>query len=340
MALQFPCPHCQRPVTLRFLKISERYMCKSCGASDIVPESAVYIEDSELPAPSPAPDARPAQQPTPPAYPTQTLTNPATGESFQLPDYIITDYSRHKREALQSSTAPRLPFMRAFWTITGWIAFYQLFAVLLEIYHNTNSALDDTLYFVVAGGFGMGWTILMTLYVIVDIQSHELKPGALFNLSLATLKEYTPQLLKYFAIAGAVVLLFSFISGGSELELARMSRTGIILAFIGTVIVAPICEEMVFRGYLYTALRSQFHKPSERIAINAMLFAGAHVFLVMFFIGAAVPYYIFALGYFLAKLYEDSNSITPCIALHMLNNSLVFLIEWLVYQGYWSTFQG
>ena len=63
------------------------------------------------------------------------------------------------------------------------------------------------------------------------------------------------------------------------------------------------------------------------MVVNAMLFACAHVLLVEFIWGAAIPYYIFALGYLIAKLYEESRSIGPCIILHGLNNGLVFCID-------------
>ena len=75
------------------------------------------------------------------------------------------------------------------------------------------------------------------------------------------------------------------------------------------------------------AMLSKFKRKKERIIVNAMFFSAAHVFLFEFLIGATVPFYIFILGFFLAKLYEEYRSVLPCILLHFLNNALVFAID-------------
>jgi hypothetical protein len=72
---------------------------------------------------------------------------------------------------------------------------------------------------------------------------------------------------------------------------------------------------------------NHFKRKKERIVVNAMLFSAAHVFLITFFIGAEIPYYIFVLGYFLAKLYENHYTLIPCIILHSINNLIVLMIE-------------
>ena len=70
-----------------------------------------------------------------------------------------------------------------------------------------------------------------------------------------------------------------------------------------------------------------FKRKRERLVVNAMLFAAAHVFIVFFLLGASVPYYIFILGYLLASLYEETRSILPSVALHFLNNAFVLAID-------------
>ncbi|MGE3248549.1 MAG: lysostaphin resistance A-like protein [Beijerinckiaceae bacterium] len=47
------------------------------------------------------------------------------------------------------------------------------------------------------------------------------------------------------------------------------------LSFLAVAIVAPVVEELFFRGWLYTSLRRSF-RPSNTIAITTLLFAAAH----------------------------------------------------------------
>ena len=45
MALKFQCENCGADIAVRFLKVGEAAECKSCGASNSVPESAEEISD-------------------------------------------------------------------------------------------------------------------------------------------------------------------------------------------------------------------------------------------------------------------------------------------------------
>lgn len=45
MALKFQCKNCGKDIAVRFLTVGESAECKSCGASNPVPESAADISD-------------------------------------------------------------------------------------------------------------------------------------------------------------------------------------------------------------------------------------------------------------------------------------------------------
>jgi membrane protease YdiL (CAAX protease family) len=96
--------------------------------------------------------------------------------------------------------------------------------------------------------------------------------------------------------------------------------TGLLLAsaFL-TCVVAPICEEFLFRGYIFTALRN-WKGTFPAALITGMLFGGVHV-------GSApaldlVP--LAALGFGLCLLYRHTGSLYPCFVAHSLNNSIAF----------------
>lgn len=80
------------------------------------------------------------------------------------------------------------------------------------------------------------------------------------------------------------------------------------------VVVAPIVEEVFFRGFVYAGLRNRFQWKTAA-AISSGLFALTHLQFT-----ALIP--IFILGYIFAILYRQSNSIVPAILMHILTNGL------------------
>ena len=93
----------------------------------------------------------------------------------------------------------------------------------------------------------------------------------------------------------------------------------LLLSAALTCVIAPICEEFLFRGYIFTALRS-WRGTWPAAVITALVFGGVHY-------GSAptldlVP--LAGLGFGLCLLYRYSGSLYPCIAAHSLNNSLAF----------------
>ena len=80
-------------------------------------------------------------------------------------------------------------------------------------------------------------------------------------------------------------------------------------------VMAPIVEEVLFRGLFYGALRSRLP------AIPAMGFSAA-IFMVVHQPFAVWPQ-IFLLGLFLAWAYERSGSLAAPIAIHFASNAAV-----------------
>jgi membrane protease YdiL (CAAX protease family) len=95
------------------------------------------------------------------------------------------------------------------------------------------------------------------------------------------------------------------------------------LVLLSGVIIAPIAEEIVFRGYLYKAFRDRF-KPWYAIIMSAALFSAIHLEPL-----AAVP--LFVIGVVLAYVYEKTDNLMAPIALHMLNNAVAFLAVALIF---------
>jgi len=84
------------------------------------------------------------------------------------------------------------------------------------------------------------------------------------------------------------------------------------------VVVAPVLEEVVFRGYIYQALLQRLH-PFLAALLCGVLFAGAHLSLSM-------PHLVglFAMGVVAAYTFRQSGSLLAPIVLHAGFN--VFLL--------------
>jgi hypothetical protein len=86
-----------------------------------------------------------------------------------------------------------------------------------------------------------------------------------------------------------------------------------------TCVVAPICEEFLFRGYMFTALRNQMGTLAGA-TITGLIFGGVHA--------GSAPLLDLAplamLGFGLCLLYRYTGSLYPSIAAHSINNSIAF----------------
>ena len=94
---------------------------------------------------------------------------------------------------------------------------------------------------------------------------------------------------------------------------------------VASVLVAPICEETFFRGFVFAGFLNRM-PVVVAILLSSLLFAVAHAdlgsFAVLFFIGLA-----------LAFVRWRTRSIWPGILLHLLNNGIGALVIVLVMQG-------
>lgn len=91
-----------------------------------------------------------------------------------------------------------------------------------------------------------------------------------------------------------------------------------IIAFITLVILPPIVEEIIFRGFLYGKLRSRLSMPAS-ILITSLLFGIIHL---QWNVGLDV----FALSIVLCVLREITGTIYAGILTHMLKNGIAFYL--------------
>ncbi len=101
---------------------------------------------------------------------------------------------------------------------------------------------------------------------------------------------------------------------------AELSSPWWLLA--GGVIVAPVAEEVFFRGFVFAGLRQRYNWKKAAL-ISSALFAVIHVTPT-----AMIP--IFILGCIFAYLYHRSNSIWPAILMHVSTNALAIGLAYVL----------
>ena len=97
---------------------------------------------------------------------------------------------------------------------------------------------------------------------------------------------------------------------------ADTSKILLVLGALVVIAIAPFCEELFFRGLLFTVLRQRMPLWPAAV-IDGVLFGFVHGSLVI------VPV-LAALGVMFCYVYERTGSIFPTIALHALNNTIAY----------------
>jgi membrane protease YdiL (CAAX protease family) len=107
-------------------------------------------------------------------------------------------------------------------------------------------------------------------------------------------------------------------------KLLQQNNDPVVLGLmaLAAVVVAPLCEELVFRGYLYPAAK-RYAGPWVAGAASALIFAAAH--------GALAPLLpLFVFGALLVLAYELTGSLWAPIAMHFCFNAATVVIQLVV----------
>lgn len=133
-------------------------------------------------------------------------------------------------------------------------------------------------------------------------------------------------IIVFFAIA-AVLGHFIPEEENQLLRILRSSRTAVyLLAFLATV-TAPVVEEAIYRGVLYSAFQRTFGVPLAVIAVT-LLFSLVHV--PQYYPSVLTIVLLTLLSLILTLVRVRTRNLLPCIVLHFLFNgiqSLVLVVE-------------
>jgi len=205
-------------------------------------------------------------------------------------------------------------------------------AVILVIIQGLNAvgvplqAIDPTLFQLIAGGVVYALSLVIVIGVPWLVKRARTTKEELGIQRLPNLMDFV------WAPTGAVVYLIlttiitalamSFITFVDYNQAQDTGFSGIneqaeyIMAFLMLVIIAPLAEELLFRGYLFGKLR-KYAPLWISILITSLIFAVVHF-------AWNVGFDVFALSIVLCLLRVVSGSLWPSIMLHMLKNGVAF----------------
>jgi membrane protease YdiL (CAAX protease family) len=136
-------------------------------------------------------------------------------------------------------------------------------------------------------------------------------------------RRFKPSALKWMGAAIGLYLLFTL---AYSLLIVEPHQKDIAEGFgavpvqlLLIVVLAPVSEEICFRGMLFAGLRERLPRLGAAL-IAGVIFGGLHALTG---VSAVPPLIVF--GFLLSLLYEKTGSILPGILLHMLNNCVALL---------------
>jgi membrane protease YdiL (CAAX protease family) len=128
-------------------------------------------------------------------------------------------------------------------------------------------------------------------------------------------------------LAGLLILGFEvgllelFGTDAPEDDLQSSNIIGAIAVGLAVIVVAPVTEELFFRGFFYRALRTRM-RVIWAVLIDSVVFASIHIQYI------GTPEVFIVIGAFAAiacLVYEKTGSIFACIAIHAVFNTVASL---------------
>lgn len=114
---------------------------------------------------------------------------------------------------------------------------------------------------------------------------------------------------------------------GGGLSLGDSGGWGLAFAVISACLLAPIAEEIIYRGVLFRSCRN-------RVGVIPAALLSATIFAILHFYNGYGLASVAIFGFFCALFYSGTGSLASVIALHMLYNTSIKIPQWIVY--HWS----
>jgi hypothetical protein len=211
--------------------------------------------------------------------------------------------------------------------VIGEVIFPAMIVPIIDLlFENLTSPLKEALRVFVGYCSMTIAPLLIIRYQLMGLVTSGINGGWL-QWKIKPIKEGVLKSISGWLMIMPLVLLIGWImnetigdQGGSnpllELVLSSDELIPLLLLLITTVILAPVFEELVFRGVLLPVLVSKLGKISG-VVISALIFALAHLS-----VGELPPLFVLGIGLGLMRM--SSGRLFPCALMHSLWNGVTF----------------
>lgn len=229
---------------------------------------------------------------------------------------------REKPKGYSSAWSPSLGLAVFLLATLAWIGFslmIELGITTLPGLHPTLAILLDTAARILPTLIALGLLFKKAHHIprTLGLNGH-LHPPILIGLfSLLTILD---QLLRW------SLGRFSLTNPTGGLSASDAGLYGLAFIIISACIVAPLSEEILYRGILHRSLANRMGVLAAAI-ISSIIFASVHFYDIYGLASVAT------FGFICALLYQSTGSMINIIALHMLYNASITLPEWIIYHA-------
>ncbi len=152
-----------------------------------------------------------------------------------------------------------------------------------------------------------------------------------FQNFLNVLKTYGLMMLSSIALNLALMLVFQLENSGNQSSLIELYAKQPVKVVFAALVFAPIVEELVFRGALFSVFRKNRNKLGY--VISSFAFGFLHVYQSLFTGNFKDLLFIFSyalLGSFMCKAYDKTGSVFGAMLLHFFNNFISVVLTFML----------
>lgn len=152
-----------------------------------------------------------------------------------------------------------------------------------------------------------------------------------FQNLVCLLKNYGLMMASSIALNLVLLMLFQLENSGNQSQLIEMYAQQPMKVLYASLIFAPIVEELVFRGALF----SPFRKKQKVVGylVSSLAFGFLHVYQSLLAGNFMDVLFLFSyglLGSFMCKVYDETDSMVSSMGLHFLNNLISVILTFMI----------
>ena len=224
--------------------------------------------------------------------------------------------------SLRPDARPRWGWKQSLWgLLLGMGPFMALYAAAYSMSANADFSAEDVtvatgIIALISAAIGYGWQLFAAWLFSVRSAAHKLRAWG-FRKPTAAFFWTIPVTLVAAYVASYVNDAVFSPPQQDIVDAFPPTAGGIVLFTIVAVLMAPLAEEVYFRGFVFKGFAESWGWV-RGAAVSGALFSLAHLQLTLF-----LP--LFALGFGLAWVYQRTGSLWTSIALHAIFNGVAVL---------------